>query len=213
MNRNIYYTALYNLGKDFDIYQKCYELSSKSVFNYLDFDEHILLSGKEENPFEMLRQIYYGIMSEVKKGNNVFHMEIDCVMVKPVTGIFDFLKMELFARTSPASIKWKGKWYDPYMNSGVKYFPATLPREIITKADEMILQYDESFWGYDQIVYNFMYYQQHERAYPIREELNYMPFKDVITHIKEEEAKIIHLFTTRGPKECYNKMVNYSKEN
>lgn len=211
MNRNVYCTALYDLNQDFDWYQKCYELSSRSVFKFLNFDEHILFSGKADNPFQMLKQIYYGIMAEVKKGNNVFFMEIDCIMVKPVTGIFNFSKMELFARTSPASFKYKGIVYDPYMNSGVKYFPATLPREIIAKADEMILNYDESFWGYDQTIFNFMYYQQHERAYPMREELNYMPFGDVITHIKPEKAKIIHLFTSRGPKECYEKMLKYSK--
>lgn len=207
---NVYMTCLANLGKDFDLYGKCYDMSSKSTYKYLDnFDEHVTISGTFSNAFEMLRATYHAIMNEIKKGNNVFFMEIDCIMVKPVLGMFDFPKMELFARTSPPSLKYKGVIYDPYMNSGVKYFPANLPREIITKADGMILDYDESFWGYDQVVYNFMYYQQHERAYPMREDLNYMPFKDVITHIKEEEAKIIHLFTTRGVKECCEKMQKY----
>jgi hypothetical protein len=90
----------------------------------------------------------------------------------------------------------------------VKYFPASLPRELIAKADEMIMQYDESFWGYDQVVYNYLYYQQHETA-KLRTHLNYMPFKDFILDIKERDASIIHLCSSRGAKECYDKMYFY----
>jgi hypothetical protein len=202
---NIYMTALYNLGKDYPDYKKCHQLSTESVFRFLKFDQYILLSGKNCSPFQMLRDTYHGIMKEVRKGNNVFFMEIDCVMVKPVE-VFHFDKMELFARTSPWSIKYKGVVYDPYMNSGVKYFPGTLPTDLIDKADDLINNhYDESFWGYDQIVYNMIYFAQHERAI-MREELNYMPFMDILTHIKEEDARIIHLFTTRGPKAAFNRM-------
>lgn len=187
-------------------------LSSKSVHHFMPyFDEHIVLTGKGTDPFEMLKDIYYGIMAEVKKGNNVFHMEIDCIMVKPILNPFKtFNKIELFTRTSPPSIKYKRMRIDPYMNSGVKYIPADFPRELIAQADEMILDYDKTFWGYDQIVFNFLYFSQHDRAYPMREELNYMPFPDVRKHITKEEAAILHFCSSRGAKECYESMV---KEN
>jgi len=207
---NIYMTALMDLGTDFDVYSDCYKLSSESVFKFLDFDEHILLSGKADDAFDMLRKVYYGIMDEVKRGNNVFFMEIDCIVVKPIK-VFHFNTIELFSRTSPWSIKYRHLRFDPYMNSGVKYFPASLPKELIAMADDLIKDYDTSFWGYDQIVYNYIYYRQHDQAI-IREELNYMPFPDVLNQIKEEDAKIFHLFTTRGPEECRDKMLKlYNK--
>jgi len=207
MNRNIYMTALYDLGQDFTAYQECYDMSRNSVFKFLDFDEHLLLSGKADDAFHMLAQTYYGIMNEVKRGNNVFFMEIDCIVVKPIQ-VFQFDKMELFSRTSPPSFKYRHLRFDPYMNSGVKYFPATFPRELIAMADGLIKDYDDTFWGYDQVVYNWMYYQQHETA-KLRTHLNFMPFSDVITGMDEKDASIIHLCSSRGAKECRDKMAKY----
>jgi hypothetical protein len=202
-------TTLYDLGDDFSLYKQCYNMSMSSVKHFMpEFDKHVLVEGIGNDPYNMLRDTYYAIMSEVKNGNNVFYMEIDCLMVKPVSGIFDFQKFELFARTSPYSIKYGQLRFDPYMNSGVKYIPATLPRDLIAKADEMISQYDKSFWGYDQVVYNMIYHDQHERAI-MREHLNYMPLDDVITHIKKEDAAILHFCSSRGVKECRDIMETY----
>jgi len=205
-------TALYNLNEDYKYYENCYEMSRESVDKFIPYDTHILLTGKDTDPYDMLKDVYLKTIEQVRKGNNVLFIEIDCIVVKPCPDIFNFDKMMMFSRTEPWSLKYKDKMFDPYMNSGVRFFPATIPEDILFKAGEMVLDYDKSYWGYDQTIYNMIYHSQHEVTHFNHEIYNYIPFPKFLKNIKEEDAHIIHLFTSRGAKECRDRMkIHYER--
>lgn len=208
---NIYMTALFDLHNgDFPYYQECYERSKESVFKFLeDMDDHILISGDERSPFDMLQKVYYQTIDEVRRGHDVLFIEIDALMIKP-SKLFVFDKMKMFSRTNPPAFEYGGRLYDPYLNSGIRYFPATIPESILQTADQMIKNYDTSFWGYDQVVYNWMYYQQHEVADLSMEKYNFMPFPDVVSGINPGEAHILHFFSSRGARDCWRMVQSMS---
>ena len=211
---DIVMNLLFDSGKgDYETYQELLFLSTESVNKFIKPDRVLTILTKESNPFKAFKEFAYATFEQVRKGHNVFVVEIDCLAIRPVKIFNKFNKMMLFTRTHPYSMDYqgvKGGWrFDPYMNSGVRYFPATMPREILNKAESLFDYYDESFWGYDQVVYNWMYYQQHENADMNYQKYNWMPFKEFIQDPTEEDAYIVHLFSSRGPKDCLDKMISY----
>ena len=210
---NIVMNLLFDSGKDYEHYLEMHYLSTDSVMKFINPDQLLTITDKGPNPFKAFKEFAHYTFEQVRKGNNVLVVEIDAVVIKPTKIFGEFDKMMMFTRTCPPSIKYEGVmggWrFDPYMNSGIRYFPATIPLEILNKAESLMDIYDESFWGYDQVIYNWIYYQQHERANLNYMKYNYMPFSDVLQNCKEEEAHIVHLFSSRGAKECLDKMKGY----
>lgn len=210
---NIVMNLLFDSGKDYDKYLEMHFLSSESVMKFIQPNQLLTITSKKKDPFDALQEFFYETTKQIRNGHNVLVIEIDCMVVKP-TKIFDeFDRMMMFSRTDPMSFHYTGienGWrFDPFLNSGVRYFPASMPHEILRKGENFIDIYDKTFWGYDQVVYNWMYYQQHENADLSYGRYNWMPYKEIIQYCKEEEAHIIHFFSSRDAGLCLERMKKY----
>jgi len=194
---NVYLTVLYDLNANYPYYQEMHRLSTQSVQTHVaDIGKSLTLTnvGKTRNPFQMLREVFIQTYEAWNHGqNNVLFIEIDALAIKPVRIFGEFTQFMMFSPTSPA----RNFGFDPYLNSGVRYFPAMMTEAVWKIGLDGLKDYNETYWGYDQVLYNRMFYAQ---GIPpvIRSELNWCVPSDCPKSCLRKNAKILHFCSTRG---------------
>lgn len=206
---NIYLTVCYDLGRDYEHYVEMLRLSYSSVIKYvpnISRSEVLTNLSGTRNPYEMLREVFRASYDLWLARNNVLFIEIDALVVKPLDIWTRFEEFRMFTPTSPP--RFRG--FDPYLNCGVRYFPATMSKHAWTLGFDMLGSYDESFWGYDQVIYNAMFYSQGIKP-EIIPGLNYLMIQDpgIDRSITWEDASILHFVSSRGAKKCLQRMEGY----
>jgi hypothetical protein len=133
---------------------------------------------------------------------NILYLDSDTVITR-ATDIFGrFPEFRLFNWSTPKS----KPGYPNYFNAGVRYYPATMSKEIWAAAAETAKNWDLTIWDQEQLIFNSMFWSQDlswEDAH--RPELNWQcPVVgqkiDLVEYngIPPEAAHIIHYHGTRS---------------
>lgn len=186
--------ALFN---DNPQYWEAYRLSLASYRKYLAGEwEPSLIAGDyggEMNPSGWAK-MHIDVLTRIRQmnesGHNVLYAEVDTCCIKPVR-IFGFTKaMRMFWKTCCPHPS-----FEPYMNSGVIYFPATTPKECWEVCRKQIEKYNECVWDNFQVVTNAMFHAQ--KPLPgFLPALNWSPY--VRNPLAREKARILHIHSSRG---------------
>lgn len=210
---NILTSLLY--GKDEETRLKYQEMTELSINS---FKEN--LSGEWEHrqvdvPYnEDIDQIFYKNFKQLYKwwqeGHNVFYVNIDMLCVKPteVFGLYD--KLTMFWQTDPPSTK----RFPTNFNCAVMYIPKETKQEVWDYGFEKYREYfdgERVGWAADQDIFNEMLYHQGEQPETyLDNKLHYLahPNAEELNEITEDEAHIVHYFSTRGFEEALERMKN-----
>jgi hypothetical protein len=180
-------------------YAEMVRLSHRSAERYLDgdWDAELLVGDWSHLPFDeavsrMYRQLFRHLRRRHAEGHNVLHLDPDVALVKPTRIFGRFREMRLFWHTDPA----KRGQYDPYLNGGVVYLPASMDGQLWRFARRPLRE-----WNHSQDVLNRMFYAQ-QPVPGLHPELNWSP--NVPAPIAARDAHLIHLNATRGPEQAHD---------
>lgn len=207
---NIYITTLNGYGKDCEQFRRMYELSSASARKHLvGVNEHVLIMG-EPGPMDLpklFQRTFRATYDLWCTGANVLYLNVDTLVVKPTEVFGKFSEFRMFTPTVP--MKWME--FNPYLNAGVRYFPAEMDAGLWNIGVNRMRDYDVSYWGHEQMAYNAMYREQGTRAGFVYE-LNYGMPPDVraLMEIDKSDATILHFHATRGAEACVRQMEAYA---
>jgi hypothetical protein len=153
-----------------------------------------------------------------KEPCNILYLDSDTIIIRP-TEIFDrFAEFRVFNWTDP---KFNEKFENLY-NAGVRYYPATMSRDLWTVGNEMAKNWDLDNWNQEQEIFNTMFWQQHVSD-PHHPELNW---QGMILHQRSHQAvdllnqwnalpidnaHIIHVHGSRNIEETVNVMSIFAK--
>ncbi len=146
--------------------------------------------GATEGLNLMWQEMFLKTMDLCLEGYNVLYVDTDTLCVKPteIFGRWDDIMM--FWPTDPR----EGFGFDPYLNGGVVYAPASTPRDRWSVVPDRVKHFRE--WNDSQILWNRLYYGGSGPSHGLHPELNWQYCVD--STIPENEAHILHFNTTRG---------------
>jgi len=182
-------------GGDYKTYESLVEISLASARRYLagKWSPLILHGDYSNRPYERGFSEMYRIMFQVMRkcydaGDNVLFLDPDTLFIKETEVFGRFTQMMLFWPTDPA----KRRHFDPYLNAGIVYVPATMDAKLWRFANAAPMM---SEWNDSQDIFNEMFYAQ--RPVPeLHPELNWSP--NVPSTIRMDEASLLHFNSTRG---------------
>lgn len=191
-------------GVDREVYRAMTLLSQRSCDNYLegDWSTYTLARDFNDRSYErgysdMYRCLFRVLQDLHEGGHNVLHLDPDTLLMGPVQ-IFDhFQEMRLFWPTDPG----KRRHFDPYLNAGVVYIPASMPALLWNFAVTAAANMRE--WNDSQDIFNEMFYA-HPCLPLLHPELNWQKY--VPSPIPQEGALILHFNSTRGASEVLDEM-------
>ena len=153
-----------------------------------------------------------------KEPCNILYLDSDTIIIRP-TEIFDrFAEFRVFNWTDP---KFNEKFENLY-NAGVRYYPATMSRDLWTVGNDMAKNWDLDNWNQEQEIFNTMFWQQHVPD-PHHPALNW---QGMILHQRSHQAvdllnqwnalpidnaHIIHVHGSRNIEETVNVMSIFAK--
>lgn len=221
-NDKLEYNTDQGVDNTFKLYSSMSEILCESVDTFLDGDWEFEII---ENDVENYQQIFDTNFAEVYEmwdngNNNILFLDLDTIMLKPVS-IFDKLnKFQMFNYTDPKTLSGKdadnkyGLKHEHYFNAGVRYYPSSMSKDVWDLGWKYAKDWDYNIWGTEQIIFNEMMYSQHSNVNEwIDPTMNFQMMNAVpqaITNaqylqsieswnsIGINEAKIMHLHGTRG---------------
>ena len=221
-NDKLEYNTDQGADNTFKLYSSMSEILCESVDTFLDGDWEFEII---ENEVENYQQIFDTNFAEVHEmwdngNNNILFLDLDTIMLKPVS-IFDKLnKFQMFNYTDPKTLSGKdadnkyGLKHEHYFNAGVRYYPSSMSKDVWDLGWKYAKDWDYNTWGTEQIIFNEMMFSQHSNVNEwIDPTMNFQMMNAVpqaITNaqylqsieswnsIGINEAKIMHLHGTRG---------------
>jgi len=221
-NDKLEYNTDQGVDNTFKLYSSMSEILCESVDTFLEGDWEFEII---ENEVENYQQIFDTNFAEVYEmwdngKNNIFFLDLDTIMLKPVS-VFDKLdKFQMFNYTDPKTLGGKdadnkyGLQHEHYFNAGVRYYPSSMSQDVWDIGWKYAKDWDYNIWGTEQIIFNeMMYSQNNDVNYWIDPTMNYQmmncepmavsngQYQQAIANwnsVDINEAKIMHLHGTRG---------------
>lgn len=190
--------------EEFKTYAELLALSLASARKHLRGDWEPLIIGGDHShlPYnEAVSAMYCDLFDHLQRlydeGHNILHLDPDVAFVKPTRIFGRFRSMRLFWHTDPP----QRNEFDPYLNAGVVYLPASMDPALWQFVDYDAAGMRE--WNDSQDIFNRMFYDQHPVP-RLRPRLNWSP--NVPSPIGERRAQVVHLNSTRGADEALERM-------
>lgn len=221
-NDKLEYNTDQGVDNTFKLYSSMSEILCESVDTFLEGDWEFEII---ENEVENYQQIFDTNFAEVydiwdNGKNNVFFLDLDTIMLKPVS-VFDKLdKFQMFNYTDPKTLRGKdadnkyGLKHEHYFNAGVRYYPSNMLQDVWDLGWKYAKDWDYDIWGTEQIIFNeMMFSQNNDVNFWIDPTMNYQmmnceplaipnaQYQQAIANwnsVEINEAKIMHLHGTRG---------------
>ena len=196
---NILMQLHYRLGTDTDVYDtygEILEVSIESYRRHLEGDWHpvVLRGDYSQYPFlvgvnKMYSDMFAALRTHYREGDNVLFSDSDVVCVKPTRIFGEYQDLRLFWHTDPM----RHRGFDPYLNGGIVYVPATMDPSLWQIVDERVSGMQE--WDDSQVILNKMFYSQHPVPYLVPS-LNWSPI--VPSDVDWKYVSLVHFNSTRG---------------
>lgn len=185
--------------------------------NLVGLDEIVILSGSVDDFHQLFKEIYWKIKEIWHKNPcNILWTDSDNLCLKPldIFGKWDKFSMffsaneykDCFVYGSSLTLT---KNLIPWMMANLRYYPATMNRQLWEIGDDLAYSWIEE-WAYETIIYNKMFHSQditdfkpyHIPAWNVQCE---GPVGMVNPEIVRDST-IIHCQSTRGSREAIEKM-------
>ena len=206
----------------FKLYSSMSEIVCESVDTFLEGDWEFEIIENEVDSYQEVFDKNFGEVYEMwdSGNNNVFFLDLDTIMLKPVN-VFDQLNnFQMFNYTDPKTLGGKdannkyGLQHEHYFNAGVRYYPKTMSQDVWDLGWKYASDWDYNIWGTEQIIFNEMMYSENKDVKNWHDPtMNFQMMNAVPQAISNphyiaqieawnganiDDAKIMHLHGTRG---------------
>ena len=144
------------------------EILCESVDTFLEGDWDFEIIENEVDSYQQVFDTNFKEVYEMWDGgkNNVFFLDLDTIMLKPVN-IFDQLEhFQMFNYTDPKTLSGQdaknkyGLQHKHYLNAGVRYYPSKMSQDVWDLGWKYANDWDYNIWGTEQIIFNEMMYSE-----------------------------------------------------
>lgn len=221
-NQKLEYNQEKGADNTFKLYSSMCEILCESVDTFLEGDWDFEIIENEVDSYQQVFDTNFKEVYEMWDGgkNNVFFLDLDTIMLKPVN-IFDQLDhFQMFNYTDPKTLSGQdaknkyGLQHQHYLNAGVRYYPSKMSQDVWDLGWKYANDWDYNIWGTEQIIFNEMMYSENKDVNNwLDPTMNFQMMNAVpqavyheqyIAQIEEwngasiDDAKIMHLHGTRG---------------
>lgn len=221
-NDKLEYNTDQGADNTFKLYSSMSEIVCESVGTFLEGDWEFEIIENEVDSYQEVFDKNFGEVYEMwdSGNNNVFFLDLDTIMLKPVN-VFDQLNnFQMFNYTDPKTLGGKdannkyGLQHEHYFNAGVRYYPKTMSQDVWDLGWKYASDWDYNIWGTEQIIFNEMMYSENKDVKNWHDPtMNFQMMNAVpqaifnphyIAQIEAwnganiDDAKIMHLHGTRG---------------
>ena len=221
-NDKLEYNTDQGADNTFKLYSSMSEIVCESVDTFLEGDwEFEIIENKVDSYQEVFDKNFAEVYEMWDNGNNnVFFLDLDTIMLKPVN-VFDQLEhFQMFNYTDPKTLGGKdannkyGLQHQHYFNAGVRYYPKTMSQEVWDLGWKYASDWDYNIWGTEQIIFNEMMYSENKDVKHWHDPtMNFQMMNAVPQAISNphyiaqieawnganiDDAKVMHLHGTRG---------------
>lgn len=221
-NQKLEYNQEKGADNTFKLYSSMCEILCESVDTFLEGDWDFEIIENEVDSYQQVFDTNFKEVYEMWDGgkNNVFFLDLDTIMLKPVN-IFDQLDhFQMFNYTDPKTLSGQdaknkyGLQHQHYLNAGVRYYPSKMSQDVWDLGWKYANDWDYNIWGTEQIIFNEMMYSENKDVNNwLDPTMNFQMMNAVpqavyheqyIAQIEDwngasiDDAKIMHLHGTRG---------------
>lgn len=221
-NDNLEYNTNQGADNTFKLYSSMSEILCESVGTFLEGDWEFEIIENDVNSYQEVFDKNFGEVYEMWDGgnNNVFFLDLDTIMLKPVN-VFDQIEhFQMFNYTDPKTLGGKdannkyGLQHQHYFNAGVRYYPKTMSQEVWDLGWKYANDWDYDIWGTEQIIFNEMMYSKNKDVNQWHNPTMNFQMMNAVPHAifdsqyiaqieawngaNIDDAKVMHLHGTRG---------------
>ena len=221
-NQKLEYNQEKGADNTFKLYSSMCEILCESVDTFLEGDWDFEIIENEVDSYQQVFDTNFKEVYEMWDGgkNNVFFLDLDTIMLKPVN-IFDQLDhFQMFNYTDPKTLSGQdaknkyGLQHQHYFNAGVRYYPSKMSQDVWDLGWKYADDWDYNIWGTEQIIFNEMMYSENKDVNNwLDPTMNFQMMNAVPQAVYHEQyiaeieawngasiddAKIMHLHGTRG---------------
>lgn len=221
-NQKLEYNQEKGADNTFKLYSSMCEILCESVDTFLEGDWDFEIIENEVDSYQQVFDTNFKEVYEMWDGgkNNVFFLDLDTIMLKPVN-IFDQLDhFQMFNYTDPKTLSGQdaknkyGLQHQHYFNAGVRYYPSKMSQDVWDLGWKYANDWDYNIWGTEQIIFNEMMYSENKDVNNwLDPTMNFQMMNAVPQAVYHEQyiaeieawngasiddAKIMHLHGTRG---------------
>lgn len=221
-NQKLEYNQEKGADNTFKLYSSMCDILCESVDTFLEGDWDFEIIENEVDSYQQVFDTNFKEVYEMWDGgkNNVFFLDLDTIMLKPVN-IFDQLEhFQMFNYTDPKTLSGQdaknkyGLQHQHYFNAGVRYYPSKMSQDVWDLGWKYANDWDYNIWGTEQIIFNEMMYSENKDVNNwLDPTMNFQMMNAVPQAVYHEQyiaeieawngasiddAKIMHLHGTRG---------------